>query len=102
VSEPEGFSRNGNGVVGHVHGTVFGRERKEYFLIEDSPLFAGEGADEGNMSLKTISRTLRKKMTPAERVMCRALRLKQVDEFKFRRQFPVGKYVVDFVCLENK
>jgi very-short-patch-repair endonuclease len=39
-------------------------------------------------------------MTDAERLLWRSLRLNQFDGFKFRRQFPVGLYIVDFVCLE--
>ncbi len=30
------------------------------------------------------------------------LRNKQIDGVKFRRQHPLGKYIVDFVSLENK
>jgi len=32
----------------------------------------------------------------------RHLRDKQIDGFKFRRQQPIGRYVVDFVNLEKK
>ena len=54
------------------------------------------------MLLKSIARTLRKNMTLAERTLWRALRLKQFKGLKFRRQFPIEKYIVDFVCLEKK
>lgn len=47
-------------------------------------------------------RKLRREMTDAERWLWRRLRLKQVEGYKFRRQHPVGGYVVDFVCLERK
>ena len=39
-------------------------------------------------------------MTDAERKLWRGLRLRQLHGFKFRRQFPLGSYIVDFVCLE--
>jgi very-short-patch-repair endonuclease len=29
------------------------------------------------------------------------LRAKQLEGFKFRRQQPIGNYIVDFVCFEN-
>jgi len=32
----------------------------------------------------------------------RHIRLRQVEGYKFRRQQPIGKYIVDFVCLERK
>ena len=48
------------------------------------------------------ARHLRKNSTEAERLLCRRLRLWQVDGFKFRRQQPLGRYIVDFVCLEKR
>ena len=42
--------------------------------------------------------TLRNQMTEAERVLWEALREKQLYGFKFRRQHPVNKYVLDFYC----
>jgi very-short-patch-repair endonuclease len=41
-------------------------------------------------------------MTEAEKRLWRCLRSKQLGGYKFRRQHPVGDYVVDFVCLEAK
>jgi very-short-patch-repair endonuclease len=40
-------------------------------------------------------------MTDAERKLWRALRARNVGA-KFRRQAPLGPYVVDFVCFESK
>ena len=48
------------------------------------------------------ARTLRKSMTNAERKLWRALRGKQLVGQRFRRQHPLGPYVVDFVCLERR
>ena len=48
------------------------------------------------------ARQLRKNMTEAERTLWKYLRLRQFDGHKFRRQQPVGKYIVDFVCLERR
>jgi len=64
-----------------------------------SPL-AGEGAD-GGMD-RTRARQLRKDMTEAELALWRHLRLRQLKSCKFRRQQPLGKYIVDFVCFEKR
>jgi very-short-patch-repair endonuclease len=50
----------------------------------------------------TLARKLRKSMTEAERKLWRGLRLHQMHGHKFRRQFPIGPYIVDFVCLEAR
>jgi len=47
-----------------------------------------------------LARELRKSMTDAERKLWRSLRLRQIYGHKFRRQFPLGNFIVDFVCLE--
>jgi len=48
------------------------------------------------------ARTLRKSMSSAERLLWRGLRGRQVDGARFRRQHPIGIYIVDFVCLERR
>ena len=51
---------------------------------------------------RAVAKVLRKNPTETERALWRDLRLRQLKGFKFRRQQPVGPYVVDFVCLEKK
>ncbi len=51
---------------------------------------------------KVKARELRKNPTDAERVLWRHRRLRQFGGYKFRRQQPMGKYIVDFVCLEKR
>lgn len=51
---------------------------------------------------KERARDLRANMTDAERKLWSKLRLKQIDGYRFRRQVPVGSYVVDFVCLASR
>lgn len=51
---------------------------------------------------KIRARELRKNMTEAERSLWRHLRLRQLGGHKFRRQQPMGRYIVDFVCLEKQ
>jgi len=48
------------------------------------------------------ARALRSNLTNAEKFLWQRLRLRQLDGRKFRRQRPVGPYIVDFVCLEVK
>ncbi len=47
-------------------------------------------------------RELRKNLTEAERLLWKNLRLRQIEGYKFRRQQPIGEYIVDFVCFEKK
>jgi very-short-patch-repair endonuclease len=45
---------------------------------------------------------LRKRSTEAERLLWTHLRSRQLEGQKFRRQAPVGPYVVDFLCPETR
>ena len=47
------------------------------------------------------ARRLRNRSTDAERLLWSKLRDRRMMDCKFRRQFPVGRYVVDFVCWEH-
>lgn len=53
-------------------------------------------------SLKHLARKLRKEMTDAERTLWERLRRKQILGYAFRRQYPLGRYIVDFVCFEKR
>jgi very-short-patch-repair endonuclease len=77
-----------------------------------SPL-EGEGQDRGSKLPPKASKgydrltggkakQLRRNSTEPERKLWQHLRLKIVEGHKFRRQQPVGPYICDFVCLENK
>lgn len=55
-----------------------------------------------NMYYRQLSRQLRKTPTDAESLLWQHLRLRQMNNFKFRRQHPIGKYIVDFICLDAK
>jgi len=54
------------------------------------------------MSLLDNAKTLRRTMTDAEQKLWYNLRAHRFMGKKFKRQKPVGRYVVDFVCLEEK
>jgi very-short-patch-repair endonuclease len=47
------------------------------------------------------ARILRKNMTGAEQKMWYNIRSNQLLNHKFRRQYPIGDYIVDFICLEK-
>ena len=49
-----------------------------------------------------IAQKLRNNSTDTEKYLWKYLRGRQLEEFKFRRQHPIGKYVVDFINLEKK
>ncbi|MDP3841104.1 MAG: endonuclease domain-containing protein [Oxalobacteraceae bacterium] len=48
----------------------------------------------------TNARTLRANQTDAEQRLWYHLRAHRFMDLKFKRQKPVGRYIVDFVCLE--
>jgi very-short-patch-repair endonuclease len=47
-------------------------------------------------------RALRKRQTSAEARLWKVLRNRQLARWKFRRQHPIDRYVVDFVTLDGK
>ena len=53
-------------------------------------------------STRSLARQLRRNSTAVERLLWRRLRFWQVDGYKFRRQQPLGVYIVDFACLQRR
>ena len=53
-------------------------------------------------SASTIAKKLRKRQTEAEKRLWRHLKAKQLEGVKFRRQEPIGKYIVDFASFDRK
>jgi len=81
-------------------------------LTSPSPL-VGEGRGGGNASMeesrtigKDISviraRNLRKNLTEVEKKLWYWLRRQNLQEARFRRQAPIGRYIVDFACYDPK
>lgn len=56
------------------------------------------GRDRSNPIADQRAKALRRLPTVAERRLWEALRSHQLDGAKFRRQAPVGPYIVDFIC----
>ena len=48
------------------------------------------------------SRALRHEATDAETKLWYALRERPFGNLKFRRQYPIGRFIVDFCCVEQK
>jgi len=53
-------------------------------------------------SLNPLAKNLRVNQTDAEKLIWKHLRSKQLANIKFRRQQPIGNYIVDFVSFEKK
>jgi very-short-patch-repair endonuclease len=53
-------------------------------------------------SAKARARVMRRRPTEAERKLWYALRDRRMQQVKFRRQAPIGPYIVDFLCIEHR
>jgi phosphoribosylformylglycinamidine synthase len=51
---------------------------------------------------KPLARQMRHTSTPAEDALWQRLRNRQVGGAKFRRQYAIEIFVVDFVCMEHR
>jgi len=49
-----------------------------------------------------LAREQRAKAVQAEAIVWRILRDRRCDGAKFRRQVPIGNFIVDFVCFERR
>ena len=47
------------------------------------------------------ARKLRKNMTNQEKTLWYYLRKRFINNYRFRRQYPIGNYIVDFVCRKK-
>jgi very-short-patch-repair endonuclease len=78
----------------------------------ESPLPVGEDLGEGRVgkgrkpklpeALLRAARELRRNATDAEKYLWSLLRNRQLAGYKFRRQHPLGRFVLDFYCHEAK
>jgi len=48
------------------------------------------------------ARDLRHEMTPAETILWNAIRGRRLSGLKFRRQHPIGPFVLDLFCVEHQ
>jgi very-short-patch-repair endonuclease len=103
--------------LSHPTGTSFGRKGRGTSETRiDSPLpSVGEGPGvrgqdpmrlaiprDLEQRMVEVARALRKARTPSEEILWQALRNRQLDGRKFRRQQPIGAFVLDFFCPEER
>ena len=55
-----------------------------------------------NPGIRQRARELRHNATEAEQLLWECLRSRRLAGFKFRRQTPIGRYIVDFCCVEAR
>jgi very-short-patch-repair endonuclease len=53
------------------------------------------------LSAQAFARELRRSATEAERALWQRLRVEKLKGTRFRRQVPIGPYIVDFACLKS-
>jgi very-short-patch-repair endonuclease len=68
---------------------------KPKFLPGEMPMYFGAPA-----RIFEYARQNRGKPTPAESVLWDAIKNKKLKGYKFRRQHPIGIFIVDFYCHE--
>lgn len=83
------------------------KSQKDFISTKASPPLSSEERGTGGEVIKPDipyqkekARALRKSETAAEKKLWNALRNKKAGNFKFRRQHPIGYYIVDFYCDE--
>lgn len=52
--------------------------------------------------LKRNRRALRNNLTSAEAILWRSIKNRQLEGRRFRRQFSIGPYILDFYCPKEK
>ena len=66
-----------------------------FILMQDKNLFNIKG-------LKSFRSSLRNRSTSAEATLWNFLKSKRIEGRKFRRQYSIGNYIVDFCCPSEK
>ena len=55
-----------------------------------------------NPALRQRAKAMRQEMSEAEAKLWKHLRAGRLNGYKFRRQQPIGNYIVDFMCITPK
>ena len=58
--------------------------------------------NEASTEIIRRAKELRRVMTPAEKLIWKFLKSRKANNQKFRRQHPIGRYILDFYCRESK
>ncbi|HEX6860924.1 MAG TPA: DUF559 domain-containing protein [Caulobacteraceae bacterium] len=56
----------------------------------------------GDQGKLEFARRMRREPSATERLLWKILRDRRLGGLKFRRQVPLGRYVVDFLCLRHR
>ncbi len=85
------------------------RDRAQMFALTPQPPLPGAGEGEKIVvpaelkeKMIEVARHFRKEPTRSEALLWEALRNRQLDGKKFRRQQPIGAFVLDFFCAEAR
>ena len=79
---------------------TFGKDR-----VRQQPLFGGSKTlprQQVPPSHRSFARAMRADATKAENILWQALRNKQLEGLKFKRQVPLDGYILDFVCFDAR
>jgi very-short-patch-repair endonuclease len=74
--------------------------KKGHTMPTDKPRF--HAPPELWEKLKPLARQMRHEPTPAEDALWQRVRNRRVGGAKFRRQYAIERFIVDFVCLEQR
>ena len=106
ASVPTGYTRTQD-----ENGELSTTKNSQPWVSSPSPL-VGEGGqrpDEGSkpsqdkhVAMRQFAKDIRSEPAPAEEKLWIILRGRRFNGFKFRRQVPLGHYIADFVCFEQK
>jgi phosphoribosylformylglycinamidine synthase len=77
-----------------------GPETKKNRAIDGRPQRLAEISERFQKIMLEIARKLRKEHTPSEDMLWQQLRGSKFEGLKFRRQHPIGAFVLDFYCPE--
>jgi len=55
-----------------------------------------------DQTIRAQARTLRQRATRAETLLWHVVRNRRVGNAKWRRQHPIGSFIVDFYCAEHR
>jgi very-short-patch-repair endonuclease/type II restriction/modification system DNA methylase subunit YeeA len=104
---PSGEEQHVEGQTDHISPRPLGEGQNDDGQTDrKSPRPLGEGQGEGQRGLSKEMlhrcRELRKNATDAEQLLWSCLRNRALGGYKFRRQHPVGDYILDFYCHEAR
>lgn len=102
------YDKYGSSRLGYLSADKFVGAKLKALFLPSPPEGEGQG---GGKTLIThlyteqaleYAKELRKNMTDAENILWYYLRKEQMKGVKFRKQSPIGNYIVDFVSFEEK